>query len=64
MKRFITPDELKERFGFGKDWQAKRRSKAFPPTERLPFIKVGGCVRYNIEIVEKWLEAHTVVGFE
>ncbi|ADR34342.1 hypothetical protein Sulku_1681 [Sulfuricurvum kujiense DSM 16994] len=64
MKRFLTPDELKERFGFGKDWQAKRRAKSCPPHERIPFIKLGGFIRYDEEVIEKWLEMHTVIGLE
>lgn len=64
MKRFLSPDQLRERFGFGKDWQAKRRSKACPSNERIPFIKVGGFVRYDEEVIERWLEAHVVVSFD
>jgi predicted DNA-binding transcriptional regulator AlpA len=63
-KRFLTPDELKEHFGFGKDWQAKRRSKSCPIHERIPFIKLGRFIRYDEESIIKWLEAHVVVSFE
>lgn len=63
-KRFLTPDQLYEKYSFGKDWQAKRRSKSCPINDRIPFIKLGRFIRYDEEVIEKWLEAHTVVGFE
>lgn len=64
MKRFLSPEQLHKEYGFGLDWQAKRRSSKCPQHERIPFIKLGGFVRYDQEIIELWILQHTIVGLE
>lgn len=59
MKRFLTPDELLEEYGFGKKWQDKMRSKKL-----IPFIKLGGYVRYDRQELDRWIEKHSVVSEE
>lgn len=60
-KRFLTPSELLEEFGFGLKWQDKWRSPKMGAA-RLPHIKLGGYVRYQREEIEKWILKHSVVS--
>jgi len=53
-KRFLTPDELLEEYGFGLKWQAKWRRLG------LPYVKLGGYVRYDRLQIEAWIERHSV----
>ena len=54
-KKFLSPQELKELFGFGLDWQAKARTD-----RKIPFLKIGRFVRYDREEIEKWMLKHKV----
>jgi len=63
MKRFLTPDELFEEYGLGKKWQDKWRSYKMG-SARLPFIKLGGYVRYDRQEIEAWIVKHSVVSEE
>lgn len=62
-KRFLTPDELLSEYGFGLKWQAKWRS-AKMGAARLPFVKLGGYVRYDRIQIEKWILKHSIVSEE
>jgi hypothetical protein len=55
-KNFLTPDELEMEYQFGKKWQDRMRSKKL-----IPFIKIGGYVRYSRVEIEKWILKHAVV---
>lgn len=56
-KRFLTPEELMEEYSFGKKWQDKMRSKKL-----IPYIKLGGYVRYDRHEIDAWVEKHSVVS--
>lgn len=56
-RRWLTPDWLKEDYGFSKSSQGKMRMK-----KTIPYSKVGGYVRYDRFEIDKWLEMNTVVG--
>lgn len=58
-KRFLTPDELLEEYGFGKKWQDKMRSKKL-----IPFLKLGGYVRYDRIEIDRWIGKHSVVTID
>lgn len=58
-KRFLTPDELLDEYGFGKKWQDKMRSKKL-----IPYKKLGGYVRYDRLEIDAWIEKHSVVSEE
>lgn len=60
-KRFLTPHELLYEFGFGLKWQDKWRSRKMG-TARLPFIKLGGYVRYDRVQIEAWIVKHSVTN--
>lgn len=57
-KRFLTPDELLEEYGLGKKWQDKWRPLG------LPYIKLGGYIRYHRETVEEWILKHSILRGE
>lgn len=62
-KRWLTPEELQEEYGFSESWQAKARM--LKSKIGLPFHKIGGkFIRYDRQEVDKWLEMHKVVGIE
>lgn len=63
MKRYLTPQELFDEYGFGLKWQDKWRS-AKMGAARLPFIKLGGYVRYDRMQIELWILKHSVVSEE
>jgi hypothetical protein len=59
MKRFLNKFELETLYGFKIDFQAKYRSQ-----KKIPYIKIGGIVKYDRVEIDKWIEAHAVVCFE
>jgi hypothetical protein len=34
------------------------------PKKKIPYIKIGGIVKYDRVEIDKWIEAHAVVCFE
>ena len=60
-KRWLSPDDLEEEYGFSKSTQAKMRMANSSST--IPFSKVGGkYIRYDRVAIDKWLEEHQVRG--
>lgn len=60
-KRWLSPDDLEQEFGFSKSTQAKMRMSSNCST--IPFSKIGGkFIRYDRIEIDKWLEAHKVQG--
>lgn len=60
-KRWLSPDNLAEEYGFSKSSQAKMRMQSSNST--IPFSKVGGkYIRYDRVAIDKWLEEHRVRG--
>lgn len=57
-KKFVTPRELEEIYGFSRSWLSKCRMQG--SKIHVPYIKVGGHVRYSIEKVNQWLEDHQI----
>jgi len=57
-KKFVTPRELEEMYGFSRSWLSKCRMQG--SKIRLPYIKLGGQIRYQIEAVNKYLEDHQI----
>lgn len=55
-KKFLSPKELSEYIGVKESSLAVwRTNKTYP----LPYIKVGGLIRYNKEAVDQWLESRS-----
>lgn len=55
-KKLMSPKELSEYLGVKESSLAVwRTNKTYP----LPYIKVGGRIRYMKESVDKWLESRT-----
>lgn len=61
-KRWLTPSELQEEYGFSTSSQAKMRMSN--NASRIPFSKIGRYVRYDRTAIDKWLEKHQVQGGE
>lgn len=62
-KRWLSPEELQEEYGFSKSTQAKMRMAS--TKLKIPFAKIGGkFIRYDRYEIDKWLELHKVVGVE
>ena len=60
-KRWLTPTELAEEYGFSTSWQSKARMSSSSST--IPFSKIGGkMIRYDRHEIDKWLEEHQVQG--
>lgn len=59
-KRWLSPKELAEEFGFSESSQAKMRMASSSST--LPFSKVGKYIKYDRIEIDKWLESHKVQG--
>ncbi len=59
-KRWLTPEDLKNEYGFSKSTQAKMRMASNSST--LPFSKIGKYIRYDRFAIDKWLEEHAVQG--
>ena len=54
-KKWLTPDELEQEYGFSKSTQSKYRM-----WRKIPFSKIGKYIRYNREEIDKWLEDNAV----
>jgi predicted DNA-binding transcriptional regulator AlpA len=54
-KKYLNPKELEEIYGFSRSWQSKKRMLC-----SIPYIKVGGHIRYSVEAINKWLEDHQI----
>lgn len=60
-KRWLSPDDLEDEFGFSKSTQSKMRMSSNPST--IPFSKIGGkYIRYDRALINQWLEDHQVQG--
>lgn len=60
-KRWLSPDDLEQEYGFSKSSQAKMRMNSNPST--IPFSKIGGkYIRYDRVLLNQWLEDHQVQG--
>ena len=58
-KRWLTPIDLAEEYGFSKSTQAKMRM--IKSNSTIPFSKIGGkYIRYDRVAIDKWLEEHKV----
>ena len=53
--RFMTPKQLEDEYGFSEANQGQMRMK-----KRIPYVKVGGYVRYDRTEIDKWLEQNAV----
>ena len=54
-KEWLTPDDLKEEYGFGKSTQNQYRM-----ARKIPFHKVSRFIRYKREEIDQWLADHKV----
>ena len=52
--KFLNTKELAAEYGIALSTQAKYRKNRF-----IPFIKLGGFVRYSREKIDTWLELHS-----
>lgn len=59
-KRWLSPKELENEFGFSISSQAKMRMASNP--SKIPFSKIGRYIRYDREDINQWLEQHKVQG--
>ncbi len=59
-KRWLSPSELQEEYGFSRSSQAKMRMSSNAST--IPFSKIGKYVRYDRIAIDKWLEEHQIQG--
>ena len=59
-KRWLTPKELQNEFGFSVSSQAKMRMTSNSST--IPFSKVGKYIRYDRVEIDRWLENHQIQG--
>ena len=59
-KRWLSPSELENEYGFSKSTQAKMRMANSSST--LPFSKVGKFIRYDRHLMDVWLSDHQVQG--
>jgi len=59
-KRWLSPSELEEEYGFSKSTQSKMRMRS--SASNLPYSKVGKFVKYDRIAIDKWLEAHKIQG--
>ena len=60
-KRWLSPSELEEEYGFSKSTQSKMRMRSSNST--IPFSKIGGkYIRYDRTLIDRWLEEHKVQG--
>ncbi|WP_415406976.1 helix-turn-helix transcriptional regulator [Sulfurovum sp. CS9] len=53
--RFMTPKQLEAEYSFSEANQAQMRMK-----KRIPYIKIGGYVKYDRQAIDKWLEQNAV----
>ncbi len=59
-KRWLSPSELAEEYGFSKSAQSKMRMQSNPSC--LPFSKIGKYIRYDRVAIDRWLEQHQIQG--
>ncbi|MBN1839916.1 MAG: helix-turn-helix domain-containing protein [Campylobacterales bacterium] len=60
-KRWLSPDDLANEYGFSKSTQAKMRMARNSST--IPFSKINGkYIRYDRIAIDKWLEEHKIGG--
>lgn len=59
-KRWLSPDDLANEYGFSKSTQSKMRMQS--NSSSLPFSKIGKFVRYDRKKIDEWLETHQVQG--
>lgn len=52
--KFLNTKELAAEYGIALSTQAKYRKNRV-----IPFIKLGGFVRYSREKIDQWLESHS-----
>jgi len=57
-KRWLSPDNLAEEYGFSKSSQSKMRMQS--SNSAIPFSKVGKYIRYDRVAIDKWLEEHRI----
>lgn len=57
MTEWLTPEQMQEQYGISIRNQQRLRQEKL-----IPYSKIGRLVRYNRDIINKWLEAHQVVG--
>jgi len=55
-KKYLSPIEIKERFGISENTLANWRCSKKGPQ----FYKIGGLVKYNVEEFEEWILEHQV----
>lgn len=54
-KRWLTPNDLFNEYGFSTSNQDKLRMK-----RKIPFCKIGRYVRYDRILIDKWIEDNKV----
>ncbi|MBU1669329.1 helix-turn-helix domain-containing protein [bacterium] len=54
-KRWLTPNDLANEYGFSKSNQDKLRMN-----RKIPFCKIGRYVRYDRLEIDKWIEDNRV----
>jgi predicted DNA-binding transcriptional regulator AlpA len=60
-KRWLSPDDLEQVYGFSKSTQAKMRM--FSNSSTIPFSKIGGkYIKYDRCAIDAWIESHQVRG--
>lgn len=59
-KRWLSPSDIEEEYGFSKSTQSKMRMQSSSST--IPFSKIGKYIRYDRVAIDKWLEKHQVQG--
>ena len=55
LKRWLSPNDLLEEFGFSLNNQAKLRTK-----RKIPFSKMGNYIKYDRLEIDKWFENNKV----
>lgn len=60
-KRWLSPKDLENDYGFSESAQAKMRMRSSRST--IPFSKIGSkYIRYDRLLIDAWLEEHQVQG--
>lgn len=54
-KRWLTPDDLVNEYGFSKSNQDKLRMK-----RKIPYHKIGRYVRYDRAEIDEWIKSNKV----
>ena len=54
-KRWLSPNDLLEEFGFSLNNQAKLRSQ-----RKIPFSKMGNYIKYDRLEINKWFESNKI----